>query len=74
MTVAGTYPYPANITNPNNFGGDKVDLGVSLRLCAQANGCEKYIDFNISKAIYQNLNGIQIKEDALIGISTGLSF
>jgi hypothetical protein len=74
MTVAGTYPYPANITNPNNFGGDKVDLGVSLRLCAQANGCEKYVDLNVSKAIYQNLNGIQIKEDALIGISTGLSF
>lgn len=72
LTVPGAFMFPANITEPSNYGADKVDLGFSLRLCRK--GCQRYVDVNASKAIYQRLNGIQIKEGVVYSLSAGINF
>ncbi|MFW5450035.1 MAG: hypothetical protein ACKE9I_00425 [Methylophagaceae bacterium] len=74
LTVAGLFPFPANITDPDNYGADKVDLGASIRICSQKKHCLQYIDLNISKAVYQRLNGVQIKEGAVFGLTSGINF
>lgn len=52
------FPYPAGITNPRNYGGQKINLmiGGDILLYSQSFTVE------LGKAIYQNLNGIQPKE------------
>lgn len=72
LTVPGAFIFPANITEPRNYGADKVDVGFSLRVCPK--GCNRYIDLNISKAVYQRLNGIQIKENVVFSLATGFNF
>ncbi|MBQ0712018.1 MAG: hypothetical protein KBT53_03565 [Porticoccus sp.] len=74
LTVPGAFPYPANITDPNNYGGDKVDLGFSVKVCSKATNCKYFVELNMSKAVYQNLNGIQIKENFKFGFMTGINF
>lgn len=53
-----TFPYPAGITNPKNYGGQKVNiiLGGDIFIASQAFSVE------IGTPIYQHLNGIQPKE------------
>lgn len=52
------FPYPAGITKPSNYGGQKVSVvvGADIMIYSQAFAVE------IAKPIYQNLNGIQTKE------------
>lgn len=52
------FPYPAGITNPRNYGGQKVSVvvGGDIMLYSQAFTVE------VGKPIYQKLNGIQTKE------------
>ena len=59
ITIGGNYSYPASITNPNLYGGKRVSIigGISfipihwLKVVA-----------DISKPVYQNLNGPQPQE------------
>ncbi len=74
LTVPGPFPFPANITDPANFGGDTVDLGFSIRACSVERSCKEYIDFNMRKPVFQRLNGIQIKESWHFGASIGMNF
>ncbi|MDO6566101.1 hypothetical protein Q4561_03440 [Alteromonas sp. 1_MG-2023] len=59
ITVGGDYPYPASITNPNLYGGEKVSLSGGISFVP--------IDWlkviaDVSKPVYQNLNGPQPQE------------
>lgn len=71
LVVPGAFPFPASITNPDNYGGDKINAVFMLRLCKPDALCSKYIDLEFSKPIYQDLNGIQPKEDYQIALSLG---
>ncbi|CAD5272690.1 conserved exported hypothetical protein [Alteromonas sp. 38] len=59
ITIGGNNPYPASITNPDLYGGEKVSVfgGISfvpidwLKVVA-----------DVSKPVYQNLNGPQPQE------------
>jgi len=57
-TVEGPFPFPAGITNPDNFGGDKVVsiFGSAIKWRQQE------LLIAVSVPLYQNLNGIQPKE------------
>lgn len=59
ITVAGDYPYPAGITNPDLYGGNKVSLYGGLTYMT-TNWLQ--LQVNASKPVYQNLNGPQPKE------------
>jgi len=74
LTAADEFPFPANITDPNNYGSDTVDLGFSMKICSATTRCKHYLDLNVNKAVYQRLNGIQIKEQLTLGFSTGMRF
>ncbi len=52
------FPYPAAITNPDFFGGSKVNASVGFELPLG----DHALAFEVGKPVYQNLNGIQNKE------------
>ncbi|MGK0293647.1 MAG: hypothetical protein ACI9U1_002049, partial [Porticoccaceae bacterium] len=53
-------PYPASITNPELFGGKKINLGLGLLWSVVKNFKLK---LEIGLPVYQNLNGPQPKEN-----------
>jgi hypothetical protein len=65
------FPYPASITNPELFGGKKVNLALGL-LWRVVNDVRFTVE--IGAPIYQNLNGPQPKENwqTTINISSSL--
>ncbi len=52
------FPYPAGITDPKNYGGQKINLvvGGDIQVSSQV------VSVEIGKPVYQNLNGVQNKE------------
>jgi hypothetical protein len=60
LLVNSAYPYPAAITNPDLFGGIKVDarVGMSWEFINHYR-----LSVELGKPIYQNLNGPQTQED-----------
>lgn len=65
ITVPGAYPYPANITAPNNYGGKKVKLGLGTNIHLSDN---HHLLAEFSVPLYQHLNGIQIRERANLNL------
>jgi len=59
ITLAGEFPFPANITDPANFGGKKVKLGIGSDIHL-SNRQHLLLEFFVP--LYQDLNGIQIRE------------
>ncbi len=59
------FPYPAGITNPHNYGGQKINLvvGGDIYLGTQV------LTLEVGAPIYQNLNGIQPKETVHFSLS-----
>jgi len=60
LLVPGVYPYPAPITNPDLYGGTKIDAeaGIIWHISGRYQ-----LAAEIGKPLYQNLNGPQTKED-----------
>ena len=54
-----SYPYPAGITNPKFYGGQKVSAVVGSDIFV---GAQK-LSLELGLPIYQNLNGVQPKEN-----------
>ena len=78
LTVPGPFPFPAPVTNPNFFGGTKVNLSGGFRLTwpdgflAGTVGdilAKQSIIFEIGLPIYQSLKGPQPEEDWELGLS-----
>lgn len=59
LIVSSPFPYPAGITNPNLYGGKKINLKLGLTWKI-ADDIRLNIEFG--KPLYQNLNGPQPKE------------
>ena len=60
LLVPTAFPYPASITNPELFGGKKVDLGLGF-IWRVVNDVRLTVE--IGAPLYQNLNGPQPKEN-----------
>lgn len=73
LTVPGAFPFPASITDPDNFGGQKAKVGVNTRICVQSS-CNLSFILEVSKPFYQDLNGIQIREKSEISLAARFSF
>jgi len=64
LNVPGSFPYPANVTDPSMFGGKKLTLqfGTQFNLPGESLQGSK-IQFEFALPVYQNLNGPQAEED-----------
>jgi hypothetical protein len=60
LLIDSPFPYPASITNPDLYGGKKVNLNIGL-LWEATN--DFYLKLDINKPVYQYLNGPQPKEN-----------
>lgn len=58
ITVAGAYPYPASITNPDNFGGRQLDLSAGIRWAFG----DHSLTSEVGVPVYQHLHGPQPRE------------
>ncbi len=52
-------PYPANITDPDNYGGDKVNVALGLEIPWQNN----LLVLELGAPLFQDLNGVQTREN-----------
>ena len=55
---------PVQTANPDNFGGDRIDLGVGVNLMGQTGPIKGHrlgVEFNVP--VYQDLNGPQMETD-----------
>jgi hypothetical protein len=59
LLVNSPFPYPAGITNPDLYGGKKINvrLGILWQIAK-----DYRLSLEIGKPVYQNLNGPQPKE------------
>jgi len=53
------FPYPAGITNPDNYGGQRITIATGGDIML---GTQKY-SLEIGLPVYQRLNGVQPKEN-----------
>ena len=64
IIVPGPFPYPAAVTNPELFGGEKVNLIASLKLSSMLfKEKVQSLSFQFGRPVYEKLNGPQPKED-----------
>jgi len=70
LLVNAPIPYPAGITNPNLYGGKKVNLRLGVLWKFSKNYA---VGLEVGKPIYQNLNGPQPKEKWRTGLSISKS-
>lgn len=73
LTIPGEFPFPASITDPSNYGGEKIVLTAGTKLCLDSH-CDSNVTGEIGVPIYQNLNGIQPKEQSRISLALGTRF
>ncbi|NNC37914.1 MAG: hypothetical protein EX271_12865 [Acidimicrobiales bacterium] len=73
LKVPMAFPYPASITNPLNYGGDKLGLTGMIKSCTDAS-CKISFNAEYGGALYQNLNGIQPKKRNIFSIGAALKF
>lgn len=73
LTAPGLFPFPASITDPFNYGGEKIGVAAGLKTCISER-CNVYLSGEFGVPIYQNLNGIQPKEKSNFSISVGSKF
>lgn len=73
LRVPAAIPYPASITDPNNYGGTKAHISALLKVCPKSD-CKMSFTGEYGVPIYQNLNGIQPKDRSYISASAALKF
>ncbi len=73
LRVPGPFPYPAGITNPSNYGGEKVNVAALVKLCPQTD-CKVSFTGEYGVPIYQNLNGVQPSDRRYMSLSASLTF
>lgn len=71
ITVPGPFPYPANITAPENFGGSRVFAGAEAALRVAGIHTVSAI---VGRDVHQDLNGVQIRAKWRAGLTWSCSF
>ena len=59
---AAPFVYPASITNPDNFGGKKIRLSIGVEFAAA-------FRLELGVPLYQDLNGVQVRETVNLSAS-----
>lgn len=73
LQVPAVFPFPASITNPENYGGTKVKLAATLRFCPTRD-CKVSLTGEYGVPILQDLNGIQPQDRNYISFSASTKF
>ncbi len=68
LLVPGPFQFPASITDPDNFGGEKITASFAIQSCA-VQTCDHYLTAEFGRPLYQDLNGIQPKKRNSFSIS-----
>ncbi|QOL24753.1 hypothetical protein LP316_10465 [Thalassotalea sp. LPB0316] len=63
ITVPGQFPYPAGITDPDNYGGQQINVSAGV----DAYFGDQRANINLVLPVYYNLNGVQPKQK--LGVS-----
>jgi len=71
--ISAPFPFGASITDPGNFGGTKVKIGTKVKFCISKD-CGFSIALKGSLPLYQNLNGIQLREKFNLSSAVNFSF
>lgn len=75
LTVPGDFPYPASITNPDFFGGRKLNATLGVLIGGKNSPLRGHsLDIEMGKPVYQNLNGVQPKEALHFSVRWSTSF
>lgn len=61
------FPYPAAITNPDNYGGEKINIALSSNFYLGSHS----VTAEIGTPVYQDLNGIQNDESMNLTLKWG---
>ena len=73
LLVPAPIPFPAGITNPDNYGGEKVNIAALVKICPEKD-CKVSFSGEYGIPIYQNLNGIQPQDRNYVSFSAALNF
>ncbi len=73
LRVPAAFPYPASITNPDNYGGEKINISAILKVCPE-NDCRVSFTGEYGEPLFQNLNGIQPKDRRYASVSAAIKF
>ena len=73
LLVPMAFPFPASITNPANYGGEKIHAAFNVATCFSKN-CNVTFTGEVGVPIYQNLNGVQPKDRYTIAFTTSIQF
>ncbi|PCI60030.1 MAG: hypothetical protein COB37_10365 [Kordiimonadales bacterium] len=74
LVIQGSpFPFGASITDPDNFGGEKIKVGGNVRVCL-IKVCSLSLNFKGAVPFYQNLNGIQPRERFSLSSAINYSF
>ncbi|MCV2883470.1 hypothetical protein OE749_02005 [Aestuariibacter sp. AA17] len=71
LLVHSRFPYPASITNPNFYGGEKVRLGIDV---VKTFSTSMQFNVGITIPVYQHLNGPQPKENSSFSLTLEKAF
>jgi hypothetical protein len=69
LLVPTAFPFPAGVTNPNLYGGINTDLSLGLRIKLPQK--RLYVELELGKPIYLDLNGPQNQQDYHFSITLG---
>lgn len=73
LKVPRRFPYPASITDGQNYGGEIVTTSAVLRSCVTKD-CRLSLDVDYTVPLYQSLNGIQPKLRKSVSVGANVAF
>lgn len=73
LLVPSVFPFPAGITNPDNYGGTKMTLAAIVKICPKKN-CKISFTGEYGVPIHQNLNGVQPQDRNYGSFSANVTF
>lgn len=73
LLVPVAFPFPASITDPDNYGGTKAHIAAVVDMCPNPD-CSIKISGEYAEPIHQDLNGVQPKDDYYFSLSASAKF
>ncbi len=73
LRVPTAFPFPASITDPQNYGGERINITASVKSCLNTD-CTLSVSADYNDPIYQNLNGIQPMEPKTFSLGSSIKF
>lgn len=73
LQVPGPFPFPASITDPGNYGGEKISAAATVKSCVDTM-CKLSFSADYRRPLYQHLNGVQPEERSSFSLGSAIKF